>query len=155
VVTSPALAPRFSGERISLREAQARMDGALLLPQTPKLGKPEEIYACGTPRKDGVVLVYRGGLPFLGDTGISIVLTETPGDIGPAYLAGETAVGSELEWVRVDGGPGYWSPAGRLPSPMNRRLLGHILLWAQEGVTFRLEADVQKEQAVRIAESVR
>ena len=131
------------------------MDGALLLPQTPNLGKPEEIYAGGTSRKDGVVLVYRGGLPSLGDTGISLVLTETPGDIGPAYLAGETAVGSELERVRVDGGPGYWSPAERLPSPVNRRLLGHNLLWEQEGVALRLEADVQKEQAVRIAESVR
>jgi hypothetical protein len=38
---------------------------------------------------------------------------------------------------------------------MNRRLLGHILLWEQEGVALRPEADVQKEQAVRIAESVR
>src|SRR5215210_3945793 len=63
--TSPALAPRFSGERISLREARARMDSALLLPRTRKLGKPEEIYAGGTFRKDGVGLVYREGLtPF-------------------------------------------------------------------------------------------
>ena len=107
MVTSPALAPRFSGERISLREAQVRLDGQLLLPRRLGLGKPDEVYADGTLGKDGVVLVYRGGLPSLGDTAISIVLTETPGDIGLAYLAGETAVGSELEWVRVDGGPGY------------------------------------------------
>ncbi|MBA3490969.1 MAG: hypothetical protein H0T55_02690, partial [Rubrobacteraceae bacterium] len=43
-VTTPALTPQFSGERISLREAQARMGGALLLPRTPQLGKPDEIY---------------------------------------------------------------------------------------------------------------
>jgi hypothetical protein len=146
--TSTALAPPFSGERISLREARARMNGALLLPRTTKLGKPEEIYAGGTSRKDGVRLVYSEGLPPLGDTGISLVLTEIPNDLEPAYLRGKTTVKSELERVSVDGGPGYWSAAGhRLPS--------HVLLWEQGGVALRLEADVQKEQAIRIAESVR
>jgi Domain of unknown function (DUF4367) len=146
--TSPALAPRFSGERISLREARARMDGALLLPRTTKLGEPDEIYAAGTSRKKDVTLVYKGGLPPLGDTGISLVLTEVPGDLEPAYLRGKTTLRSELERVSVDGGPGYWSAAGH-------RLPGYVLLWEQGGVALRLEADVQKEQAIRIAESVR
>ncbi|MGH3106898.1 MAG: hypothetical protein ACRDM3_06860, partial [Rubrobacteraceae bacterium] len=57
--TSPALAPRFLGKRISLREARARMDGALLLPRMPKLGTPDEIYTAATSRKEAVVLVYR------------------------------------------------------------------------------------------------
>ncbi|MBA3635786.1 MAG: DUF4367 domain-containing protein [Actinomycetota bacterium] len=151
-VTTPALTPQFSGERISLREAQARMGGALLLPRTPQLGKPDEIY---TSPKDGVVLVYRAGLPPLADTGISLVLTEVPGDLEPAYLAGKTAVGSKLDSVMVDGHPGYWGPAEGLPSPMDRHLTGDVLLWEQGGVALRLEANLQKEQAVRIAESVR
>jgi len=146
------VATRFSGERISLREARARVDGALLLPRTPKLGKPEQIYAGGTSRKDGVVLVYREGLPPLGDTGISLVLTEVPGEVEPAYLAGKTAGGRKLDKVTVDGDPGYWSLAGRLSSQGDRR---HVLLWEKRGVALRLEADVSKEQAVRIAEAVR
>jgi hypothetical protein len=146
--TSHALAPRFSGERITPREAQARMEGALLLPRTPRLGKPDEIYAGGTSGKDGVELVYREGLPPLGDTGISLVLTEVPGGIEPAYLRGKTPVGSELERVSADGGPGYWRPAGN-------RLPGHVLLWEQGGVALRLQTNVQKERAIRIAESVR
>ena len=93
------------------------------------------------------MLVYKGS-PALGDTGISLVLTETPGDIGPAYLRGKATVRSELERVSVDGRPGYWSVAGR-------RLPGHVLLWEQGGLALRLEADVHKEQAIRIAESVR
>ena len=153
--TSPALAPRFSGERISLREARARMDGALLLPRMPKLGKPDEVYAAGTSRKKDVILVYRGGLPPLGDTEISLVLTEIPGDVEPAYLRGKTTVGSELERVSVGGGSGYWRSGGQLPSAMDPRLPGPVLLWEQGGVALRLEADVQKEQAIRIAESVR
>jgi hypothetical protein len=146
--TSPAQAPQFSGERISLREARARMDGALLLPRMPELGKPDLVYAPGTSRKEGIVLVYRGGLPPLGDTGISLVLTEVPGDLEPAYLRGKTTVGSKFDRVTVDGSPGYWrSAVNRLP--------GQILLWERGGVALRLEADVQTEQAIRIAESVR
>jgi hypothetical protein len=146
--TSTALAPRFSGEQISLREARARMNGALLLPRTTKLGKPEEIYAGGTSRKDGVGLVYSEGMPPLADTGISLVLTEVPGDLEPAYLSGKSTVKWELERVSVDGGQGYWSAGGH-------RLPGHVLLWEQGGVALRLEADVEKEHAIRIAESVR
>jgi hypothetical protein len=143
-----SLAARLSGEKITLQEAQARMDGALLLPRMPKLGKPDEVYAGETSGKDGIVLVYRDGLPPLGDTGISLVLSETPGDIGSAYLRGKTTVGSEFERVSVDGGPGYWGYA-------RHRLPGHVLLWEQGGVALRLEADVRKEQAIHIAESVR
>jgi hypothetical protein len=152
---SGTLAPRFSGERISLREARARMEGALLLPRMPKLGKPDEVYAGGTSRKDGVVLVYRFGSPSLGGTGISLLLTEVPGDVESAYLGGRTAVESELERVSVDGAPGYWSSDGRLSSALDPRLPGPVLLWEKRGVALRLEADVQKEQAIRIAESVR
>lgn len=147
------LAPRFSGERIRPREARARMDGTLLLPRT--LGKPDEVYAGGASGEDGVILVYRDGLPPLGDTGLSLVLTEVPGDVGPAYLRGKTPAGSEFERVDVDGDPGFWSPSGRVPSSMDTPLPGNVLLWEKRGVALRLEADVHKERAIRIAESVR
>jgi Domain of unknown function (DUF4367) len=146
--TTPAQAPQFSGERISVREAQARMDGTLLLPRTPKLGKPEEIYTVGTASKEGVMLVYKYGLPPLGDTGIHLVLTEVPGDLESAYLTGRTTAGSKFDRVSVDGNPGYWRSAGN-------RLPGQTLLWEQGGVALRLEANVKKEQAIRIAESAR
>jgi len=146
--TTPAQALQFSGERISVREAQARMDGTLILPRTPELGKPEEIYTVGTASKEGVMLVYKYGLPPLGDTGIHLVLTEVPGDLEPAYLTGRTTAGSKFDRVSVDGNPGYWRSAGN-------RLPGQTLLWEQGGVALRLEANVKKEQAIRIAESVR
>jgi hypothetical protein len=146
--TTPAQAPQFSGERISVREAQARMDGTLILPRTPELGKPEEIYTVGTASKEGVMLVYKYGLPPLGDTGIHLVLTEVPGDLEPAYLTGRTTAGSKFDRVSVDGNTGYWRSAGN-------RLPGQTLLWEQGGVVLRLEANVKKEQAIRIAESAR
>jgi hypothetical protein len=154
-VTFPSRAPSFTGARITLPEARTRMEGALLLPRTPKLGKPDEIYTIRASREDGVVLVYREGLPPLADTGLSLVLTEVPGEVEPAYLTGKGAVESEPERVMVDEHPGYWIPAGSLPFGMGRHLPGNVLLWEQGGVALRLEANLQKEQAVRIAESGR
>jgi hypothetical protein len=150
-----SLTPRFSGERISLREARARMDDEFLLPRMPKLGKPDEVFALGTSRKDGLVLVYSEGLPPPGDTGISLALTEVPGSLEAAYLRRKAPVGSEFERVRVNGGPGYWSATGRIPSAMAPRLSGNVLLWEKRDLALRLEANLSKKQALRVAESVR
>jgi hypothetical protein len=148
------------GNRISLREARTRVVAAeLLLPET--LGKPDEIYAGKPPNEEGVTLVYgaRSGLPSLGDTGIGLVLTELPGGVESAYLPGGERPEAGLERVQVGGKPGYWVPAGRgVPSPIGRaeeRLHGSVLLWEREGVALRLEAEIPKQEALRIAGSVR
>ena len=146
------------GDRISLRDARRVAADELLLPRTPKLGKPDEVYASGPSRNGGVVLVYRarGGLPPLGDTGIGLILTELPGEVEAAYLAG--GAGAGIEEVSVGGERGYWVPAGRRhSSPVKRTddLPGSVLLWKQGGLALRLEADISKQEAIHIAESVR
>jgi hypothetical protein len=146
------------GNRISLREARRVAADELLLPQMPKLGKPDEVYASGPSRNGGIVLVYRarGGLPPLGDTGIGLVLTELPGEVEAAYLAGGADAG--IEEVSVGGERGYWVPAGsRHSSPVKRTgdLPGSVLFWEQGGLALRLEADISKQEAIHIAESVR
>jgi hypothetical protein len=156
--------PRPSGEelgfgnRISLREART-VAGGLLLPET--LGKPDEVYAGESPNEEGVTLVYgaRSGLPPLGDTGIGLILTELPGSVESAYFPEGERPEAGLQRVQVGGKPGYWVPAGRgVPSPIGRaeeRLHGSVLLWEQESVALRLEADIPKQEAIRIAGSVR
>jgi hypothetical protein len=144
------------GDRISLREARRVAADELLLPQMPKLGRPDEVYASGPSRNGGVVLVYRarGGLPPLGGTGIGLVLTELPGEVEAEYLAR----GAGIEDVSVGGERGYWVPAGhRHSSPVKRTddLPGSVLLWEQGGLALRLEADISKQEAISIAESVR
>jgi hypothetical protein len=153
-VSSPAQSPRFAGERITPREARARMGGALLLPRTPELGKPDELYAIRTSWKDGVMLVYKEASS-VGTAMNSLVLTEVPGDIESAYLAGKTTVRPKLDRVNVNGRPGYWSPARRLPSKTDPHLPGNVLLWKQSGIALQLETNLPKERALRIAESVR
>ncbi len=148
------------GERISLREARAGVvAGDLLLPET--LGQPDEIYASTPPDEEGVTLVYgaRSGLPPLGDTGIGLVLTEMPGDLESAYFPRGERPDAGLQKVQVSGKPGYWIFSGHgVPPPIGRaeeRLHGSVLLWEREGVALRLEANITKQKAIWIAESVR
>ena len=158
-------APRPSSpgraESITLREARARAgDGApVLLPRAKELGEPDEVYALGRPSRGGVALVYRSrpGLPPLGDTGIGLVLTELTGDLESTYLE-EAGSMKGFEEVSVGGGRRYWVPGGhRLAPPDGRtwRPRAGVLLWEREGRALRLEADLPKKEAIRIAESTR
>lgn len=144
------------GEQITLQEARSEF-GKLLLPRAPEVGKPDEVYLPGPSREQGVAFVYRArpGLPPLGGTEAGLILTERPGEIEAAYLA-EGA--PELESVNVRGQRGYWVPSGRgLSSAVDRTegVRGNVLLWEQEGLALRMETRVSKEEAVRIAGSVR
>jgi hypothetical protein len=146
------------GERIPLREAQTRLAGSEpLLPET--LGAPDQIYAGGSSRNDGVVLVYRAnsGLPSLGGTGVGLVLTEVPGSVESAYLRGGSLAVAGIEEVSVGSGRGYWVPAGGRPSLADRGgdLPGNVLFWEREGLALRLGADLPKREMIRIAGSVR
>lgn len=146
------------GERIMPREARARSEAPILLPRSSRVGKPDETYdRRGAP---GFTFLYRGaypGSPYLDGTKIGLLLTQAPGNVEAAYLPGGTVEGAGLESVSVDGGEGYWIPASG-DSPRVARsggLLANVLLWERDGQALRIEADVPKEDAVRIAESVR
>ena len=70
----------------------------------------------------------------------------------------------EVQFLTVAGGPGYWLPRPHELAYVDRdgsfqqersRLAGSTLIWQRGEVTFRLEGRVSREQAVRIAESMR
>jgi hypothetical protein len=67
--------------------------------------------------------------------------------------------------VSVDGGQGYWlegaphvffyrDASGNIVND-TLRLAGNTLVWVQDGVTIRLEAQVTKERALQIAATFR
>jgi len=145
------------GEKIPLREARARAQEPILLPASPRLGEPDEVYVREGDR--GLVLVYnaRPRMRTLDDTDVSLILTQTPGDVGAAYLPEGSVGGAGLEKVGVGGGEGYWiPPQGDSPEvARSGGLLAGVLLWEQDGRALRLEAEVPKQEAVRLAESVR
>ncbi len=155
------------GERLSTSEARSRV-GDLLLPGTPAgaaepgnfCGESESMCAGALSEGDGVVLVFGAGpgLPPLGDTDVGLLLVETPGDLDDAYPPAEWTTGARPEEVMVDGKQAYWLPDGRsLRSQPGKAegLPGGALLWERGEVALLMRANVTKEEAIRIAESVR
>ena len=152
------------GDRMTLAQAQPQVPFEILFPAD--LGPPDEIYLRTDLAVDEVTLVYRArpGLPAAAATGEGLLIGEFQAGIDNQLI--EKKVGSQatvIEPVNVNGQPGYWiegahevyliGPDGvQLADTV--RLAGNVLLWEKGKVTLRLEADVSKGQALRIARSV-
>ncbi len=172
IVTPTATAvPRatFAGTRVTLDEARRVSDFTLRVPADPRLGAPDEVYRGKSPNgtHDVVTLVYssRAGIPVSREAGVSALVVEFRGRIDETLFGKVAAAGTRIEDVTVSGGRGFWiegephlffyrDEAGNVWND-TLRLAGNTLLWEQDGVTFRLEAQVSREEALRIAESFR
>lgn len=155
------------GAPISLGDARGRVAFAILTPTAPDLGPPDEVYL-GFPLAGGqVALVYRARptLPAAPETGVGLLLTEFHADLAPDYFGKGLGPGTRLEQVTVNGERGFWisgqphmffytDPQGTIHDEQFR-LASNTLLWEHDGTTFRLEATLARNEALRIAESVR
>jgi hypothetical protein len=149
------------GTRVSLDEARQRFGGALLVPD---LGPPDAVYVM--PNDVSLVYAARPGIPASAQTrGVGLVLTQFRASIDQTLL-GQKGLGpnTRLEDVQIAGRRGLWIAGAphlflRAPNGDVRdypaRLAGNTLLWEQDGVTFRLESGLDRDAALRIAESVR
>ncbi len=156
------------GDRVARGEAQARVSYRILEPTLVELGAPDEVYYSSSPAGGQVSFVYlaRPGLPQSPQTGVGMLLTEFRGTVGRDSFLKAIGPGTKLDSVTVNGSPGFWiegSPHlfysyrdanGQFGSE-EARLAGNVLLWQQGSLTLRLEGVVNKDQALRIAESVR
>lgn len=135
VDTLPALEPRASlGKRVDPAEADFRLrllDGRA----------PDAVYR----QEGGYWLRYPGVLLFELRSGNAYLLKKVAGTSGP------------VEWTTVGRSTGIWIgarhavylPGGRATAA------GHVLLWQDGALTLRLEADVSREAAIRLALRVR
>ena len=160
-------APVFGGQRMTLDEARRVVRFTLRVPGAPELGAPDDVYVDASGPSDRVTLVYRqrSGIPVSPAAGVSAVIVEFRGSLDDVLLGKATGPGTRIEAVTVNGGRGFWlegephlffyrDPAGNA-QPDTLRLAGNTLVWEQDGLTIRLEAETTKEQALRIASSVR
>jgi hypothetical protein len=135
VDTLPALQPRTDlGSRIDPDEADFRLrllDGRA----------PDAVYR----QEDGYWLRYPNLLLFEFRSGNGTILKKVAGMDGP------------VEWTTVGGRTGIWIGARHavyLPGGP-ATAAGHVLLWQDGALTLRLEADVAREAAIRLALRVR
>ena len=164
-----ASAPTFLdlGERVSLDDARRRAGFTLVVPSDPALGAPDEVYVRAVTGGTQVSLVYRArpGIPVSPLAGVSALVSEFTGRIDAGTLGKVAGPDTRIQQLTVNGGPGAWLEGqphqffylagnGAFVTE-SLRLAGNTLIWEQNGLVLRLEAQVDRATAVRIAASVR
>ncbi len=155
------------GRKVTLAEARRRVSFPVRLPTLPGVGLPDEIYVDDHPVGGRVTLLYRPRpeFPRATTTNVGLLITEFRAGIDEEFIVKEAGPGTRVEQISVDGAPGYWI-AGEPHTlvyvdengnhfPDSARLAGNTLLWERRGFTFRLEADIDRQFALRIAVSLR
>jgi hypothetical protein len=172
-IATPAVSPSPRsglGAPTTLADARVRAGFPVRVPSDPRLGTPDEVYRDGPDAgaRQRISLVYgqRAGIPISHEPGVSVLVVEFRGTVDE-NLTGGKGVGpdTKIESLSVNGGRGLWlegaphlffyrDPSGIIQTE-TLRLAGNTLIWEQDGVTFRLEAQVSREDALRIAASFR
>jgi len=148
------------GRRVTLAQAQHEAGFTAAVPAG--LGAPDRVRVTG--QRISLVYAPRPGLPALEGVDAGLLLTESRGGIPGEYLQKLLYGGTNVERVRVRGGPGvyisggehgyiYETPSGTIEE--DRPLLaGPTVIWATGGRVHRLETAAPRAMALRIARSV-
>ena len=148
------------GRSVTLAEARAEVTFPVRLPSA--LGAPDGVFV-GAGR---VTAVFDPGdrLPRDPRTGFGALLTQFRADLDEDLIVAKLPqTGTVVERVTVDDAPGFWlegephavyyvDEEGEVIED-TVRLAGNVLLWERGGVTYRLEADLSRDEAVAIASS--
>ena len=154
------------GRPVTLEQARRRAGFPVRVPAA--MGRPDGVYFYDDPATGPRVdLVYRGrpGLRASSNTGVGLLVTEFPAVATPVI---QKAVGSgaHIERLRVGGDPAFflsgaehgfaYAPHGHDIGVEGQRLAGNTLLVDRsDGVLLRVEGEISRDRAVRIALSVR
>jgi hypothetical protein len=156
-----------AGERVTLGEARQRLHFTVRVPTAAPLGDPDAVFVDTSGGNDRVTLLYgeRSGMPPTQVPAVSALVVEFRGAVEPTFLGKTAGPDTRVEAVTVNGGPGFWlegaphfffyrDAAGNVLQE-TLRLAGNTLIWEQDGVTLRLEAQVTRELALELAASMR
>ena len=155
------------GTSMTLDEAGVRLRFAIPRPTLPEIGLPDEVYVVNEPSGGRVSLVYaaRAGIPATTTTGVGLLLVAFQGNLEPTFFGKGLGPDTRIEVISINGGQGFWiegqphmyfyRDTGGQVRDETVRLAGNVLLWDQNGLTLRLESALAKDEAIRIASSVR
>ncbi len=153
------------GDPVTL--AQARRALPVVVPE--ELGQPDAVYLYDHPTMGPRVdYVYRArpGLPSSSNTGAGMLITEFRARSEP-LIEKSVGTGAKVERLTVGGDPAffisgaphgfaYHNPDTDQTNFEEQRLAGNTLLVDRsDGLLLRIEADISRERAMEIAESMR
>jgi hypothetical protein len=144
---------------------QARAATGLPDPAPALLGDPQSIHVVQPPATGQIVLVYPPStlVSESSVTGAGALVSVMPAHIEAGFFEKTLGSTSTVRSASVDGDVGYWiegSPHqlmfvfGDQIQPDRLRLATNTLLWQRGDYVYRLEAGVDLETAIRIAESI-
>jgi hypothetical protein len=155
------------GQPLSLDEARRFAAFDLLVPAG--LAAPDVVYLGGSTLRGQVAFVYAASdrLPasdLLGGAGLLITQNRGQPDDGLAQKLVSTGQ-ARVEQVVVNGAPGVWisgephfywylAPDGTMIEE-SRRLVGDTLAWERDGILYRIEGSIGRDEALEIARSMR
>jgi len=137
----------------TLEAAIQKASFTLQLPTYPaELGQPDRVFVQDMGGAM-VILVWTGKD---NPEKAELVLFE----IAPGSWAGTKGAPRTLESTRVNGREAAWAEGPYMlnltngNTDMRRLIAGHVLIWEVDGVTYRLESNLELSQAIKIAESL-
>jgi len=152
------------GDAVTRDEAARRAGFPVLTPSL--MGPPDAVYVRDLVGAQEVTLVWRPGpaLPATPQPTIGLLVTELRAQVEPFLLKKLAGSGVRVEEVAVAGRPGYWISGGphtllyQTPTGGEvqdaTRVVGDVLLWERDGVTYRVESALGREAAVQLAASL-
>ena len=137
----------------SLENAQKAVNYPILLPSYPSgLGKPDYVFV---QNADGAMAI----LVWLDPQNPDQILMSMHFIPAGSWAIKKMEL-TDIETTSVDGHRAIWTTG---PYPMllqngdvqfMRMISGHVLIWENENVTYRLETDLSLEEAIKVAESL-
>lgn len=134
--------------------------------RVPDLGAPDEVYVRRQEAATAFLFYGEGtGIPVSRATGLSVLIVQTTGGLETQLLSKGIPPGTTVEDVQVNGGRGVWiegEPHEVYYRAANGDILtdtvrqaGNVLLWEQDGLLMRIEAQIGRDQALHLARSMR
>lgn len=151
------------GEAATFEEAAAAVNFELAVPRTGLEDIEPEVYLNQFQDAPVVSLLYPASneLPGIGETGVGLLLMQIDASGNTSmFITKRASAESPPRPVAVDGGDGMWIQGGVLtidagdPFWTYERRSGNVLVWEQDGITYRMESNLPRDDAIAIAESL-
>jgi hypothetical protein len=155
----PPVSPRgplAPGREVSLARARARVSFSVLVPR--RYQEPSHVLLYRSDPPGGQVSLVYGSLERP-----RLLATEFLGTRVEGVFDKKAGRRTSVEQVRVDGAPGIWLGGAKhqfsfldgegTTRTYETRLAGNTLVWERDGLTLRLEGDLSKPAAIRLARS--
>ena len=151
------------GTQIALTDVASAADFPIVLPTAPGVDRP--VTAWLLYGRLTLIWAESPTLPTTRSPGVGLLLSEFRGSVDDRYFQKLVGQGTTVETVQLGGEAAYWisgapheiifvDPNGE-PQFDGRRSVGDTLLWARDGITYRIESALGRDATIALAESLR